>query len=198
VAASDATVDEIGAAIAISGHTGDVAFALSHLSSSVARHRRLAMSALARCDSLSNAQLLAALTDPDSAVRHRACQLAASTDIDLTPALNDPEPSVVEVAAWAVGEHATVDNTTRRRLEQLAQSHTDTLVREAAVAALGAIGHPESIEAILAGAIDKPAIRRRAVLALVSYEGREVDSALKRALDDRDWQVRQAAEDVLS
>jgi len=198
VDASDTTTDEIGEAIAIAGHTGDTAFALSHINSSVARHRRLAVSALARCDALSNGQLLAALTDPDSAVRHRGCQLAASTDIDLTSALNDSEPSVVEVAAWAVGEHDTVDNATRQKLEQLAQSHTDALVREASVAALGAIGHPDSIESVLAGTHDKPAIRRRAVLALVSYEGPEVDSALKRALDDRDWQVRQAAEDVLS
>ncbi len=41
-------------------------------------------------------------------------------------------------------------------------------------------------------------MRRRAVLALVSYDGPEVDEALNRALDDRDWQVRQAAEDLMS
>jgi len=39
-------------------------------------------------------------------------------------------------------------------------------------------------------------VRRRAVLALAPFEGPEVDAALTRALDDRDWQVRQAAEDV--
>jgi HEAT repeat protein len=71
-------------------------------------------------------------------------------------------------------------------------------VREAALAALGAIGAPSSLEAILRGTTDKPAVRRRAVLALVSYDGPEVDEALARALDDRDWQVRQAAEDLLS
>jgi HEAT repeat protein len=48
----------------------------------------------------------------------------------------------------------------------------------------------------LAATTDRPAVRRRAVLALAPFEGPEVDAALTRALDDRDWQVRQAAEDV--
>jgi HEAT repeat protein len=44
---------------------------------------------------------------------------------------------------------------------------------------------------------DKPAIRRRAVLALAPFDSPEVELALKAALEDRDWQVRQAAEDLL-
>jgi hypothetical protein len=35
------------------------------------------------------------------------------------------------------------------------------------------------------------------VLALAPFEGPDVDAALARALEDRDWQVRQAAEDLL-
>jgi hypothetical protein len=35
------------------------------------------------------------------------------------------------------------------------------------------------------------------VLALAAFEGDVVETALTRALDDRDWQVRQAAEDLL-
>ena len=47
-----------------------------------------------------------------------------------------------------------------------------------------------------------PAIRRRAVLALAPFvapdhdRAADVAGALARATDDRDWQVRQAAEDV--
>jgi HEAT repeat protein len=67
-------------------------------------------------------------------------------------------------------------------------------VREAAVAALGVFGDPAGLPAILAGCQDKPAIRRRAVLALAAFQGPEVDAALERALTDRDWQTRQAAE----
>jgi len=41
-------------------------------------------------------------------------------------------------------------------------------------------------------------VRRRAVLALAPFDGPEVDEALRTALEDRDWQVRQAAEDLLT
>ena len=43
---------------------------------------------------------------------------------------------------------------------------------------------------------DKPAIRRRAVLALAAFEGDAVEARLQAALEDPDWQVRQAAEDL--
>ena len=78
----------------------------------------------------------------------------------------------------------------------------DALVREAAVAALGAIGDERGLDAILAATTDRPAIRRRAVLALAPFvdpaapRAAEVAAALQRAAADRDWQVRQAAEDV--
>ena len=73
---------------------------------------------------------------------------------------------------------------------------TDALVREAAVAALGAIGDEAGRAAILAALDDKATVRRRAVLALAPFEGPDVDAALAAAREDRDWQVRQAAEDL--
>ncbi len=74
-------------------------------------------------------------------------------------------------------------------------------MRESAVAALGAIGDGRAVDAIIAGTSDKPAVRRRAVLALAPFlgdddTGHRVDAAIDRALEDRDWQVRQAAEDL--
>ena len=45
----------------------------------------------------------------------------------------------------------------------------DPLVRESSVAALGAIGDDRGLDAILAATGDKPAIRRRAVLALAPF-----------------------------
>jgi HEAT repeat protein len=80
---------------------------------------------------------------------------------------------------------------------QVAGGHDDPLCREAAVAALGALGDESGLPAVLAATRDRPAIRRRAVLALAAFDGPEVDAALERALGDRDWQVRQAAEDLL-
>jgi HEAT repeat protein len=41
-------------------------------------------------------------------------------------------------------------------------------------------------------------IRRRALIALANYGGDEVRQAIQDRLTDRDWQVRQAAEDLLS
>ena len=64
------------------------------------------------------------------------------------------------------------------RLAALVHDHGEPLVREAAVAALGAIGDRAGLEAILAATRDKPAVRRRAVLALAPFEGAEVDAAL--------------------
>jgi HEAT repeat protein len=108
---------------------------------------------------------------------------------------------VVEMAAWACGEqgeHADggVDDVVLARLIVLATDHADALVREAAVASLGAIGDPAGLPAILAATRDKPAVRRRAVLALAPFDDPDVDAALERARTDRDWQVRQAAEDL--
>ena len=82
------------------------------------------------------------------------------------------------------------------RLVELAGSASDALVREAAVAALGALGDERGLPAILAACADKPAVRRRAVLALAPFEGPDVEAAIDVALTDRDWQVRQAAEDL--
>ena len=70
-------------------------------------------------------------------------------------------------------------------------------IKMAAVAALGALGDRRGLPAVLAACDDVPAVRRRAVLALAPFEGAAVDAALERARTDRDWQVRQAAEDLL-
>ena len=56
---------------------------------------------------------------------------------------------------------------------------------------------PDGLATILhAAGHDKPAVRRRAVIALAPFDGPEVDAAIARSLTDRDWQVRQVAEDL--
>ena len=105
---------------------------------------------------------------------------------------------MVEAAAWAVGELGddAIDAGAVTALATTVVDHRDTLAREAAVAALGALGDPAALPVILAACADKPAVRRRAVLALAPFDGPEVDAAIEHALEDRDWQVRQAAEDL--
>jgi HEAT repeat protein len=111
--------------------------------------------------------------------------------------LGDSEVTVAVAAAWAIGELAAPGRTGAvGALAHTATGHADPLAREAAVAALGALGDPAGLSAILAACGDQPAIRRRAVLALAPFEGPAVDAALATARRDRDWQVRQAAEDL--
>ena len=112
--------------------------------------------------------------------------------------LQHSDSRVVEVAAWACGE--IVDGSDVEsvqavvsRLVSVAKFHEDMMCRESAVAALGSIGHLSGLEAILQGLRDKPAVRRRAVIALSPFDGPEVEAAVARAAFDRDRQVRTAA-----
>jgi len=183
--------------VAESGHTGDEAVARESLAADDAVLRELALGALDRLSKLRDDEVLAAFHDSDHRVRRRAAIIAAKRrEISLAPLLADVDDGVVEAAAWACGEHESVSDDEFTTLVSLATVATEPLVREAAIAALGAIGDRRGLAAILAGCADKPAIRRRAVLALAPFAGPEVDAALQAALQDRDWQVRQAAEDT--
>jgi len=82
-------------------------------------------------------------------------------------------------------------------LERVVRTHADPLCREAAVAALGAVGEAGALDTVLFALADKPAVRRRASIALAAFDDPRVDVALRACLEDRDWQVRQAAEDLL-
>jgi HEAT repeat protein len=190
--------------VAAAGHLGDRGTARAHLADPDPGVRAIAVGALARSGALTVEDLAVALADPDSGVRRRACEVAAAAgaglggDIGsaLLERLGDEDDRVVETAAWALGEVEPPAGAVTA-LAELATAHAEPLVREAAVAALGAIGDPAGLPAILAATGDKPAVRRRAVLALAPFEGPEVDAALQRALADRDWQVRDAAELLL-
>ena len=187
--------------LAAAGHDGDEPTARAALRDPDPVARELALGALARMGALTDDDLVTALYDTATSVRRRAVLLSATrVGVPLLPALHDPDPVVVEAAAFAAGEQQPldppVDDAVLERLIVLAAEAADPLVREAAVAALGAIGDERGLPAILAGCNDKPAIRRRAVLALAPFEGPEVRAALEAALEDRDWQVRQSAEDI--
>jgi HEAT repeat protein len=199
MSASDSPeIAELRRAIVIAGHTGDSQLIQQSLSHEHGSIREAALGALARIDELTNEVLQTFVSDTDSQVRIRVAQLAATLNtFDLVPLLNDKDSQVVEMAAWACGEHENAHVEIMNELIQLVLHHDDALVREAAVAALGAIGDESGLPAILNACQDKPAIRRRAVLALAPFDSPEVEKALKTALEDRDWQVRQAAEDLL-
>jgi HEAT repeat protein len=188
----------------LAGHAGDVDTARSLLHDPNRAVRASALGALHRAGGLQPRDLEAALADTDAEVRCRALEVVAAltgggaaSGVAITALLHDADPVVTEMAAWASGERVPAEPGAVRALADLATGADDALVREAAVAALGALGDPEGLAAVLAATTDKATVRRRAVLALAPFEGEAVDDALRRALEDRDWQVRQAAEDLL-
>ena len=188
----------------MAGHLGDQDRARRGLFDPDARVRAVALGALVRLRALRLRDVLDGLEDPSPTVRRRAVEAGiglsgtgsrSTLPAALLRALDDPDPLVVDGACWALGErrvHAAVP-----ALAQTAIRHPDTRCREAAVAALGAIGDRTGLSAVLQALEDKPTVRRRAVVALAAFSGPEVDTALERSLKDRDWQVRQATEALL-
>jgi HEAT repeat protein len=195
-------------AVAVAGHMGDERTARDALADPGSDVRASALGALARMGALQGNDVVSALVDPAAEVRRRACDLAgrlrmAALAVQLCDALADASPGVAEAACYALGELGELGGQPGTqaavvgRLVGVAAKHQDPLCREAAVAALGSLGSSEGLAAVLAALEDKPAIRRRAVVALAAFDGDEVEAALARAALDSDWQVRQTAEDLL-
>lgn len=193
-------------AAALAGHLGDDVAAGAATRDPDPVVRATGLGALARMGRLGLADVERAAADEAPEVRARAAELGAglgssagvgaSVGAVLVRLLDDRDPRVVESACFALGERSDAAGGVTARLSAVGRDHPDPLCREAAVAALGAIGDASGLPAILAATTDKPAVRRRAVLALAPFSGPDVDAALDAALSDRDWQVRQAAEDL--
>jgi HEAT repeat protein len=78
----------------------------------------------------------------------------------------------------------------------IARNHDDARVRESAIAVLGVLGDVRAKPTVILALEDKAPVRRRAIVALANFEGPDVDEALVRASDDRDWQVRAAVDQL--
>jgi len=210
-------------AATLAGHAGDPTLAAALLADPDPEVRVAAVGAMARLGLATRPDVVALAADTDARVRRRVAQELGRAPREagdrsgatgcvgvLTGLVADPDPLVAETAAWALGEwcapdpddgagpgagtHGAAPAPVVATLATVAGGHCDALVREAAVAALGAIGDPGGLEAVLAATSDRPAIRRRAVLALAAFWGEPgVADAVARAASDRDWQVRDAA-----
>jgi HEAT repeat protein len=139
--------------------------------------------------------------DGDPAVRAEAAEVLAAAGPEVLPdlraAIADPDPTVREAAATGIGEIGGSRATAA--VEAIARDpDEDRLVIEAAVAALGALGDPNSLPLLLqlAGS-GPPQIRRRAIVALTAFEGPEVETAFDAAREDRNPMVREVAEMIL-
>lgn len=172
-----------------------------NLDATAPRLRVLALRAASRRHLLDADDWLRSLGDESLDVRREAIALLAYVAVDdlrvivaMTGALDDADALVVDAAAFALGEHAVTNAV--EPLTRVARDHDDARCREAAIAALGVIGDERGRAAIIAALSDKAPVRRRAVVALANFEGPDVQAALEQAGEDRDWQVRAAAEQL--
>lgn len=160
--------------------------------------RTLALGSLDKIGQLADSQVSDSLHDTHRDVRCRAIELSIRRpNVKPMGLLSDPDDLVVETAAWALGERGAIEPDIISALVEVGISHDVSICREAAIAALGALGDEGGLPAIMHGLEDRAPVRRRAVLALAPFDTPEVTNALERATHDRDRQVRQAAEDLL-
>jgi HEAT repeat protein len=190
----------------LAGHGGDRDEAARLATDSDPGVRAAALGALERLGAVDADLILRGLGDPDPGVRRRACMAGGRSGEGagalvvggLRAALGDASPSVVETAAWALGEIGRPCGAEAVAvLCRVARTHGSPVCREAAVAALGAVGDAETLPVVLAALDDTANIRRRAAIALAAFDDERAEAGLRRCLDDRDWQVRQAAEELL-
>jgi len=169
----------------------------TNLQGPIPRHRILALRGMARQNLVTSDDWLRALSDVDVDVRREALNQIAHAEVDdehvfeaLMHCLDDDDALVVDGAVFALGEHLIMESV--EKLCVIATKHEDARCRESAIAALGALGDDRARPAILGALDDKPPVRRRAIVALSNFEGPDIDEALARASEDRDWQVRAA------
>ena len=161
----------------------------------------MAITALSPDQANANFESLAMhMTDSSAAVRAAAAEklgLCDQRSMDpLETLTDDPEPTVREAVATAFGELAS-----RQAVPWLIETSLvddDRHVKEAAVAALGAIGDPGAIDTLLEimrGG--PPQVRRRAIAAITVFDDERIEPAIQRAALDRNPGVREAAQMVV-
>ena len=176
---------------------GDLSLARELCGDGDPRVRASSVAVLSENDALDESLIALGLSDPHPLVRMAVARAAAqNSSISVLELLSDEDSSVVEIACWAAGEQTEHNDSLIEALSAIALEHKDALCRESAVAALGALGDVRGLGSILEATQDIATVRRRAVIALAPFEGQAVIDALQLALSDRDWQVRQAAEDL--
>ena len=133
----DQTTAERRDATILAGHRGDADTARAAISDPEPAVRLVGFGALERCGVLADDDIRMAMTDASVPVRRRAAELAAlRPHLTLIDLLHDVEPTVVEVAAWACGEHEDVSDAELERLiaaRESEQAKLDTRLADPAL-----------------------------------------------------------------
>jgi HEAT repeat protein len=144
----------------------------SNLHAVLARHRVLALRGAVRQSLLASDDWLAALLDLDVTVRREALAQVAYVEMN--------DVGILEEIVILLDD-------------------PDPLVVDAAVFALGEHFYANAVEKLSNVATnhdDTAPVRRRAIVALSNFEGPDIEAALERASEDRDWQVRAAVDQL--
>ena len=119
--------------------------------------------------------------------RRRAVEVALARPRHRLPLVAAPavpaRSTIPTRSSWSArpGSWPSGDTGRRARLAATATGHADARCREAAVAALGAIGDPAGLPAVLTALTDSPTVRRRATVALAGFDDPRVTPALRAA-----------------
>ena len=172
-------------AVALAGHTGDGPTARGALGDGRPAVRATAIGALER--------LGMRLRDRSRGAARRPRPGGATAGGEAGGHVPGRRCTVAPRARWATtirrssrsrrgpAASATRPNGRRRRAGRAHAATPTPSCREAAVAALGAIGDPPGCRRSSPPRTDKATVRRRAVLALAPFDGPEVDAALAKA-----------------
>lgn len=144
--------------------------------------------------------LVALLNDDEASVRVAAAEklgvCGERSLAYLARAQADDAPEVREAVATAYGDLSNAS--VIPWLVEVGNDDQDRTVKEAAVAALGAIGSDEAIDPLLEFiAKGPPQVRRRAIAAITVFDDPRIEPAIERAAFDRNPGVREAAEMVV-
>ena len=177
--------------VTMAGHRGGVAVARRGLADPDPGVQVAALGTLARLEELQAADVEAALATGRPA-RRRAVEVALRARggaPNLAPRAiavrsKKSHSLVVVGAAWFLAERRTLAAVPE--LAATATGHEDARCREAAVAALGAIGDPAGLPAVLSALTDVATVRRRATVAPAGFDDPRVTPALRAATGDRE------------
>ncbi len=182
----------------LAGYTRDRALIDRAICHTNARIRAAAINASIRTGETSVETLQKLLLDPSPEVRLAVIRASISIpELDIYCLLElEADPQVLEAIIFSLGERK--EYRAHTDLCKIAVSHTDPLCREAAIAALANLQMEESLETLIKASSDRAPVRRRVAIALSYFDNPLATKCLEMLSQDRDWQTKKIAKELLN